>query len=142
MTAAELIHSRAHAELPHMGLPTWQKQEIRKSDVTIAKNYLNEDEIEKLNRIVVMWLDYAEDQAKPRKQIFMKDWEQRLDNFLEFNEREILTNAGKISKRQAEKHAQSEYDIYINNRRELKELEGETDYLKQLEGAAKYRPKK
>lgn len=78
MTAAELIYSRANAGLPYMGLTSWQKDEIRKPDVTIAKNYLKENEIDNLNRVVVMWLDFAEDQAKRRKQIFMKNWEQKI----------------------------------------------------------------
>jgi hypothetical protein len=76
--------------------------------VSTAKNYLKEDEIEGLNRIVTMWLDFAEDQAKRRKQVFMKDWEQKLDDFLRFNERRVLPNAGKVSKRAAEDYARAE----------------------------------
>ena len=77
-----------------MGLTSWKSDEVRKTDVTIAKNYLNADEIDELNRIVVMWLDFAEDQARRRKQVFMKDWEQRLDEFLQFNERNVLHERG------------------------------------------------
>ena len=105
MTAAELIYSRADALRPNMGLTSWQKHEIRKTDVNIAKNYLNEDEIDRLNRIVVMWLDFAEDQARRRKQIFMKDWEQKLDDFLVFNDRQVLKGFGRISKKDANLHA-------------------------------------
>lgn len=90
MTAAELIQSRADHLLPNMGLTTWKGSEVIKTDVTVAKNFLKEDEIEELNRIVTMWLDFAEDQAKRRKQVFMKDWEQKLDDFLRFNERRVL----------------------------------------------------
>ncbi|MFH1883492.1 MAG: RhuM family protein, partial [Planctomycetota bacterium] len=137
MTAAELIQSRAKAELPNMGLTSWQKNEVQKTDVTIAKNYLSEHEIDELNRIVVMWLDYAEDQALRRKQIFMKDWETRLNKFLTFNERRILDHAGGISKDDAETHAKQEYDRFAARRREYKEKLGEAESIKMLEETAK-----
>jgi hypothetical protein len=92
--------------------------------VTIAKNYLNAEEIDELNRIVVMWLDFAEDQARRRKQVFMKDWEQRLDEFLQFNQRNVLTNAGSISKAQADAFAEQEYDRFAERRRVFKEVQG------------------
>lgn len=136
-TAAELIHARADHQLPNMGLATWKADEVRKSDVTIAKNYLNEAEIEELNRIVVMWLDFAEDQAKRRKQVFMRDWEGKLDAFLHFNERRVLPNAGRVSKKAAEKHAKSEFGKFEVRRREYKESLGESEYVKQLEEAAR-----
>jgi len=136
MTAAELIHSRADAGLPNMGLTSWQKDEVRKTDVTIAKNYLQENEIEELNRIVSMWLDFAEDQARRRKQVFMKDWETRLDEFLAFNERRVLDHAGGMSKDEAETHAKQEYDRFAKRRREYKEQLGEADSIKMLEEAA------
>ena len=137
MTAAELIQSRANAELTNMGLTSWQKNEIRKTDVTIAKNYLHENEIDELNRIVVMWLDFAEDQALRRKQVFMKDWETRLDEFLVFNERRVLDHAGSISKDDAEIHAKQEYDRFATHRREYKEQLGEAESIKILEDEAK-----
>lgn len=140
MTAAELIHSRSSHEAPNMGLTTWKGAEVRKSDVTIAKNYLKEDEITGLNRIVTMWLDFAEDQAMRRKQVFMRDWEQRLDEFLRFNDRNVLTGAGTISKQQAEDHATSEYEKFEVRRREYKESLAEADYLRLLEDAARYLP--
>jgi len=142
LTAAELIQLRADSRLSNMGLTTWKTGEVRKTDVTIAKNYLKEEEIEELNRIVAMWLDYAEDQAKRRKQVFMKDWEMKLDEFLRFNERLVLPNAGKVSKQEAEKHAESEYEEFEKRRREYKESIGEAEYMKQLEAAAKRLPKK
>ena len=142
LTAAELIQLRADSRLSNMGLTTWKTGEVRKTDVTIAKNYLKEEEIEELNRIVSMWLDYAEDQAKRRKQVFMKDWEMKLDEFLRFNERLVLPNAGKVSKQEAEKHAESEYEEFEKRRREYKESIGEAEYIKQLEAAAKRLPKK
>jgi hypothetical protein len=137
MTAAELIQSRVNYLFPNMGLTSWKAGEVRKPDVTTVKNYLNEEEIEKLNRIVVMWLDFAEDQAKHRKQVFMKDWEQKLDEFLRFNDRNVLPNAGKVSKRVAERHAKAEYDQFEIRRRAYKESIGEAETIKQLEEAAK-----
>lgn len=137
MTAAELILSRGNHQLPNMGLTSWKTDEVRKTDITIAKNYLQEEEIEELNRIVVMWLDYAEDQAIRRKQVFMKDWEQKLDDFLRFNERNVLPHAGTVSKKAAEKHANAEYEQFEARRREIKEAMGETEYLRQLEDAAR-----
>ncbi|MBU1056182.1 MAG: virulence RhuM family protein [Proteobacteria bacterium] len=140
MTAAELIQSRADHLLPNMGLTIWNGSAVRKTDVGIAKNYLKENEVDELNRIVVMWLDFAEDQAKRRKQVFMKDWEQKLDEFLRFNERRVLPNAGKISKQSAEDHAGAEYEKFEVRRREYKESLGESEYIKQLEEAAKQLP--
>lgn len=140
MTAAELIQSRADHSLPNMGLTSWKAGEVRRTDVTIAKNYLTVEEIDELNRIVVMWLDFAEDQARRRKQVFMKDWEQRLDEFLQFNERNVLKDAGRISKAEADAFAQDQYDRFAERRREFKEAQGEQDTIKALEGAAKNLP--
>jgi hypothetical protein len=86
-TAAELIASRADQAKPNMGLMTWKGEVVRKGDVTVAKNYLKHAEIDELNRIVTMWLDFAEDQARRRKQVFLKDWDTKLDEFLKFNDR-------------------------------------------------------
>ncbi|MCL5125798.1 MAG: virulence RhuM family protein [Deltaproteobacteria bacterium] len=140
MTAAELISSRADHRMPNMGLTTWHGSEVRKTDVITAKNYLKEEEIDELNRIVVMWLDFAEDQAKRRKQVFMKDWEEKLDEFLRFNDRRILPDAGKVSKETAADHARTEYDKFEIRRREFKESMSEADYVKQLEEASKQLP--
>jgi len=97
-TAAELIAARADHTRPNMGLTAWKGAAVRKADVTVVKNYLSEEEISGLNRIVVMWLDYAEDQARRRKQVFLRDWETKLNEFLAFNDRRILPNAGDVSK--------------------------------------------
>jgi hypothetical protein len=137
MNAAELIQSRANHQLPNIGLTVWKGDKLRKTDIAIAKNYLKEDEIEEPNRIVTMWLDFAEDQAKRRKQVFMKDWEQKLDEFLRFNERRGLPNAGRVSKQAAEDHAKAEFDKYEVLRREYKESIGEVETIRQLEHAAK-----
>lgn len=99
MTAAELIASRADAGQPDMGLTSYKSDEVRKTDVTVAKNYLRENELKELNRIVNMWLDFAEDQALRRKQVFLQDWDTKLDQFLSFNDREVLQGAGGISKK-------------------------------------------
>jgi hypothetical protein len=102
-TAAELIAERADCSRPNMGLTAWHGGLVRKGDVTIAKNYLREDEIEELNRIVVMFLDFAEDQARRKKQIFLRNWATRLHDFLNLNERAILPDAGKVTHDEAHK---------------------------------------
>ncbi|WP_026668022.1 virulence RhuM family protein [Butyrivibrio sp. AE2005] len=114
-TAAELIVERANAENEHMGLTTWGNApdgKILKADVTIAKNYLSEEEMNYLERIVSMYLDYAELQAQRRIPMSMEDWAERLDGFLEFNGNEILIGPGKISAEQAKLHAETEYEKY------------------------------
>ena len=85
-----------------MGLTHTAGDEVRKKDITVAKNYLNEIEISNLNRVVTMWLDFAEDQAKRQKQIFLRDWQEKLEQFLTFNDREVLQGAGNISKKQVD----------------------------------------
>ncbi len=114
-TAAETIVSRADATKPNMGLTTWKNAPngpVRKGDVGVAKNYLGEKEIAALNRIVTMYLDYAEDQAARQVPMHMADWVKKLDAFLTFNERNILTNAGKVSAAMAEKHAAREFATF------------------------------
>lgn len=111
-TAAEIISERADVSKPNMGLTTWSGTKVRKSDVIVAKNYLNKDELESLNRVVIMYLDYAEDQAKRREEIYMKDWREKLDAFLKFNERDILENSGKVSKEIADTLALEQYDMF------------------------------
>ncbi|HEK0787844.1 TPA: virulence RhuM family protein [Proteus mirabilis] len=124
MTAAELIASRADASQPDMGLTNYKSDEVRKTDVTVAKNYLHENELKELNRIVNMWLDFAEDQALRRKQVFLQDWDTKLDQFLSFNDRDVLQGAGGISKKVADEKAKDVFDIFAQKRRQLKEAEG------------------
>jgi hypothetical protein len=137
-TAAELISERASAAKPNMGLTAWKGARVRKSDVTVAKNYLNEKEMEGLNRIVTMYLDYAEDRAKHYRQIFMSTWREKLDAFLQFNEREILQDAGKVSKAVADRLAEEQYEIF--NEQRLKQeahkeaLADDAELKKYLEG--------
>jgi hypothetical protein len=137
MTAAEIIDARVNHAVLNAGLTTWTGNDVRKTDVTIAKNYLSADEVNELNRIVTMWLDFAEDQASRRKQVFMQDWEQKLDDFLRFNDRNVLPDAGKRTKKQADNKAHSEYELFAAQRRAEKEVLGEQDQFEQLEAAAK-----
>lgn len=111
-TAAELIAERADHTQPNMGLTSWKGTKVRKTDVTVAKNYLRGGEIEELNRIVGMYLDYAEDQARRRRVLYMRDWREKLDAFLQFNERDILTNAGRVSKEVADRLALEQYEQF------------------------------
>ncbi|MEN1966620.1 virulence RhuM family protein [Lentibacillus sp. N15] len=115
-TAAELIVERAKSEKENMGLTSWKGDKVRKRDVIVAKNYLTEKELKSLNRIVTMYLDYAEDQAERQQPMHMKDWIDKLNAFLQFNDREILENAGKISKTVADKLAIQEYEKYNQER--------------------------
>lgn len=114
-TAAELIMERADAENPHMGLTFWEKYpdgKIQKYDVSIAKNYLSKEELQALERIVTMYLDYAEYQAGRHIPMTMRDWSQRLNRFLEFNEHEILHDTGRVTHEIAKAFAESEFEKY------------------------------
>lgn len=130
-TAPELIHSRADADKPNMGLQTWKNApdgKILKSDVSVAKNYLHEKEIKELERIVSMYLDYAENQAARQIPMKMADWIQKLDAFLQFNEYEILQDSGKISRTIAEKLAYHEYEKF----RVIQDRNFESDFDKSV----------
>jgi hypothetical protein len=114
-TAAEIIADRADAKKPSMGLTTWKNAphgKILKSDVSIAKNYLIENEIKELERIVAMYLDYAENQASRQIPMRMADWAAKLDAFLQFNEYEVLTNAGTVSAEVAKRLAEEQYETF------------------------------
>jgi len=137
LTAPELIAARANANEPNMGLKTWQGGAVRKSDVTVAKNYLLEEEITELNRIVVMFLDFAEDQARRRKQIFLKDWPTRLDEFLRFNDRNVLPGPGRLTRDEADEYAAQAYEQFAARRRAESEAAEEADLLKDLETTVK-----
>ena len=115
-TAPELIAERADATKPNMGLTSWGGERVRKADVTIAKNYLSQDEIESLGLLVDQYLSFAELQAKQRRVMHMHDWVSKLDDFLKLNDREILTSAGKISKKLADEFAEAEYAKYSHFR--------------------------
>lgn len=114
-TAAELIRKRADSSNPHMGLTSWASApegKILKTDVAVAKNYLTKDELDSLGRIVNAYLELAEDRARRKIPMSMEDWSKRLDAFLEFDDREVLQNSGKISAKLAQTHAESEFEKY------------------------------
>jgi len=115
-TAAEIIYDRADASKPHMGMTVWLGDKPRKADAEIAKNYLNEQELDVLNRIVTMYLDFAELQALNRKSMHMRDWIAKLDDFLKLTGRDILTHAGKISHDEALGKAHAEYERHHTER--------------------------
>jgi hypothetical protein len=131
-TAAEIVFKNADAKKDNMGLTTFKGSKVRKQDVTISKNYLNKEELDILNRIVTMYLDYAELQAKSNKQMFMTDWREKLDAFLQFNGQEILKNTGKVSKKIADKLATEKYEEFHKNR-----LKKDTDELDNIDNAIK-----
>jgi hypothetical protein len=145
-TAAEIIQARADASKPNMGLTTWKNAPggaIRKSDVAIAKNYLNEAELSELNRVVTMYLDYAEDQARRRQPMHMAEWVARLDAFLKFNEREILKDAGSVSAEVARQLAESEFGKYQAEQRRLAAEQPTSDFDQAVEKVKKLgEPKK
>lgn len=114
-TAAELIYNRADSEKEHMGLTTWQdapEGKIKKSDVTVAKNYLSEQEMKQLNRMVTSYLDFAEDMAERKIPLTMAEWEKRLNTFIEMFEYGLLKDAGKVSAEIAKLHAETEFEKY------------------------------
>ncbi|MDA3915529.1 MAG: virulence RhuM family protein [Deltaproteobacteria bacterium] len=132
-TAAELIENRSNANASNMGLTSWRGSIVRKQDIAIAKNYLNADEIKDLNEIVTMYLDYAERQARQRKTVTMEQWSYKLDAFLEFNEQELLTHAGKIKAEVAKKIAEDRYEELDKNRKKTEALKADQEDLRQLE---------
>ena len=111
-TAAEIIYDRANAAKDFMGLTTWTGMMPKRTDAEFAKNYLNEEEIDTLNRIVNLYIDYAELRAKDHKPMYMRDWILKLDDFLRLSDKEILTNAGSISAKLAKEKADAEYDKF------------------------------
>lgn len=116
-TAAELVAERADSGKPNMGLTSWTGSRVIKRDVPLAKNYLTEAELKSLNRIVTMYLDYAESQAERRQPMTMQEWASKLDAFLAFNEHSILTDAGKISHDVAKALAEEQYEQFAEQRR-------------------------
>ena len=130
-TAAEIIVSRANHKKEKMGLTNWKNSpdgKIRKSDVIIAKNYLTEEELKPLNRIVTMYLDYAEDQAEQGNVMTMKDWAEKLNAFLQFNQKDILQNAGKVTATIAKEFAENEFEKY----KPIQDKLFESDFDKEL----------
>lgn len=137
-TAAEIIYSRADSKKLNMGLTTWKNApngDIRKPDVSIAKNYLSQDEIKSLNEIVTMYLDYAERQAKRGQVMYMKDWVQKLNAFLQFNEEDVLQDKGKVTHEIAKAFAESEFEKF----RVIRDATYKSDFDKLMEATAEYR---
>jgi len=120
-TAAEIIHARADSQKPNMGLTNWRSAKVRKDDVVIAKNYLNEPELAALNNLVEQYLVFAEGQAMRRVPMHMRDWITKLHGFLTINDRNILTHAGTISHQMAKELAETEYDKF--NRRRIRQAD-------------------
>jgi hypothetical protein len=131
-TAPEIIHARADSQKNNMGLTSWEgspNRRITRTDVTVAKNYLNQGELDDLRYIVIAFLDYAEHETKSGRLIFMKDWEGELDRILEFNRKAVLSGKGRISREEAEKKALAEYAKYRERIRPLEQQEWQQEYL-------------
>ena len=137
MTAAEIVRRRADAGKANMGLTAWSGGRVLKRDVTTAKNYLDEKEIDTLNRIVVMFLDQAEFRAQRRQDIKMRDWEAFLDKFLRQTELPVLKDAGTVSREGALSWAETQYDAFAERRRLEAEAAAEARYLEDLRASAK-----
>lgn len=137
-TAAEIVYSRADSKKPNMGLTTWKNApdgDVRRPDVSIAKNYLSQEEIKNLNEIVTMYLDYAERQAKRSQVMYMKDWVEKLNAFLQFNEEDILEDNGKVTHEIAKAFAEGEFEKF----RVIRDTTYKSDFDKLMEATAEYR---
>jgi hypothetical protein len=135
-TAAEIVRQRADASKPHLGLTSWKNAPhgaVRKTDVTVAKNYLQKEELEALNLIVSAYLDFAELQARGHRPMHMREWISKLDDFLRLSERNILTNAGKISHALAEEHAYTQFAQFEEQRRQLEASQPVSDFDQTVE---------
>jgi hypothetical protein len=120
MTGPEIIMQRANAEHPNMGLRSWANDNLRKSDVTIANNYLAEPEIKDKNRFATMLLDYFEDQLEQGRLVTMEEAEQKMNEFIKFNNRPLLAHVGSVKRSKADAHAESQYQIFDTKRRALR----------------------
>lgn len=154
-TAAELIVARADPKQPNMALTTWKGDRVHKADVTVSKNYLDAAEIESLNRLTTMFLDFAEDRASRRQETRMADWIAQTDRFLAFNERDVLHHAGSVSHQQMEQIVHQRFASFDAQRRaadslaaeheagaEIEALESEAKRLAKLKPAPKARPRR
>lgn len=136
-TAAELVVQRADPTKPNMALTVWKAGRVRKADVIVAKNYLNEEELEHLNRIVSMFLDFAELRAESRKKLSMAEWRAYVDTFLEFTERAVLKGAGRMSHQAMTTIAHERYEQFDAARRKAEALEADREDLRALEQVEK-----
>ena len=131
-TAAEVIAARANAARPHMGLTAWSGSRVRKHDIYIAKNYLNEEEMGLLNLIVTQYLDFAEFQARTRKMMYMRDWAKKLDDFLRVNDREILQGFGKVSAQLAKEKADREFGKFQKQQQQIEDAKAAEELAAEL----------
>jgi hypothetical protein len=136
-TAAEIVVERADPNQPNMALTSWKAGRVRKTDVVVAKNYLHADELNALNRIATMFLDYAEDRASQRQNLRMSDWQQYVDRFVEFNERPLLTHAGSISHERMRELAHERYAAFDAQRRKAEALAADAEDMRELEAVEK-----
>jgi len=136
-TAAEIIVARADANSPNMALTSWQGNKVRKQDIIIAKNYLNQDEIDTLNRLTIIFLESAELRVKERKDITLRFWKENVDRILQFNDREVLKSAGSISHKQMEEKVDLVYERFDKHRKEFEAKQADLDDLKQIENKIK-----
>jgi hypothetical protein len=141
-TAAEIVVARADASAPNMALTTWDGSRVRKADVTVAKNYLTADEVDTLNRLVVIFLEQAELRAKERQQLTLDYWRKNVDRLLEFNERPLLRNAGIISAEQMRAVAHERYEAFDTQRRMAEAVEADAEDMRTLEAIEKQAKKK
>ena len=132
-TAAELIVARADAGEPNMALTTWSGSRVRKQDVIVAKNYLSADEVDTLNRLVVIFLEQAELRVKGRNDLTLDYWRKNVDDLLRFNDRAVLDGAGKVSRDDMERIARERYDAFDEGRRAVEAREADADDLRQIE---------
>ena len=140
-TAAEIIAERADHNLPNMGLTSFRGSKVRKADITIAKNYLNQDEIAALNNLTEQYLVFAQGQAMQRIPMYMKDWVAKLDGFITLNGRQLLQDAGRISHDLAVSKAEGEYALFDNARKKA-QAQLPNDFDKFAESMPATRPKK
>ena len=141
-TAAEIVVRRADPRVPNMALTAWKAGRVRKSDVIVAKNYLNADEIDHFNRIVTLFLDFAELRTEKRKDLRMADWRQYVDRFIDFNESPLLKGAGSMSHDTMVKIVHERYEQFDAQRRGAEALEADAQDLKELEQAERQLTKK
>ena len=135
-SASEVIHRRANATQPQMGLTSWKGAKVRKSDVVIAKNYLTGEELKKLSLIVTQYLDFAELQALERRPMTMRDWIAKLDAFLRAGDRQILEHAGSISADEAKRKAELEFDQFDRQRRRVEDAQADAQFAQEVEKLA------
>ncbi len=140
-TAAEVILSRANADIPNMALTTWKGSVVRKQDIFISKNYLSEDEIDTLNRLVVIFLETAELRAKERKDLTMSYWKDMVDRILEFNEKKVLADAGSVSSVEMEDKVRQIYEEFDAKRKSYNATIADQQDLQEVEKLLKYRNK-